>query len=47
MVDQSIDEYALGILEASKRAALDRHLTRCATCATLVASYRQTVAVLA
>jgi anti-sigma factor RsiW len=47
MVDQSIDEYALGILEASQRAAIERHLTRCASCAALVASYRQTVAVLA
>ena len=46
-VDQSIDEYALGILEFSQRAAIDRHLMRCATCASLVASYQQTTAVLA
>jgi len=47
MVDQSIDEYALGILEASQRAAIDRHVVRCASCSAMVASYRQTVAVLA
>lgn len=46
-VDQSIDEYALGILESSQRAAIDRHLASCATCASLVASYRATTAALA
>jgi hypothetical protein len=47
MVDQSIDEYALGILESSQRAAIDRHLSGCPTCATLMSGYEQTVAVLA
>lgn len=47
MVDQSIDEYVLGILDDSQRAAIDRHIARCASCASLVASYRQTAAVLA
>lgn len=47
MVDQSIDEYALGILEPSQRATIDRHLSRCASCADLVVSYQQTAAVLA
>ncbi|HET9659755.1 MAG TPA: zf-HC2 domain-containing protein [Thermomicrobiales bacterium] len=47
MVDQSIDEYALGVLDAPQRAAIERHLSRCASCAALVDSYRQTAAVLA
>lgn len=47
VVDQSIDEYALGILEPSQRAAIERHLNGCQLCSSLVASYQQTAAVLA
>jgi hypothetical protein len=46
-VDQSIDEYVLGILDSSQRAAIDQHVKSCPTCASLIASYRQTTAALA
>jgi hypothetical protein len=47
MVDESIDEYALGILDSAPRAAIDRHCATCASCAALIASYQRTAAVLA
>ncbi len=47
LVDDAIDEYALGVLDASQQVAIDRHLIRCKRCSALVASYRQTVAALA
>jgi hypothetical protein len=47
MVDDAIDEYALGIADPSQQVAIERHLSRCKRCSELVASYRQTVAALA
>jgi hypothetical protein len=47
MVDDVIEEYALGILEPARQVAIERHLVRCSACASLVASFQQTAAVLA
>lgn len=47
MVDESIDEYVLGILEPAHQTAIERHLIRCIACSKLAASYQQTAAVLA
>jgi hypothetical protein len=47
LVEDSIDEYSLGIADSSQQVAIERHLTRCKRCSELVGSYRQSVAVLA
>jgi hypothetical protein len=47
MVDDSLEEYVLGILESSRQVAIERHLVRCTACSALVASYEQIAAVLA
>ncbi len=47
MIDDSIEEYALRILDSETRRSIDRHLEYCPVCAARVASYRETVALLA
>ena len=47
LVDDAIDEYALGIAEPAQQVAIERHLTHCKRCSELVTRYRQTVAALA
>lgn len=47
MVDDAFEEYALGILDSGRQAAVERHLIRCTRCAAMISSFQQTVAVLA
>jgi hypothetical protein len=47
LVDDAIDEYALGIADPSQQIAIERHLSRCKRCSDLIASYQRTVATLA
>ena len=47
LVNNSIDEYALGILDGADRTTIERHLHHCSQCSALVTSYQQTAAVLA
>lgn len=47
LVDDAIDEYALGIAEPSVQVAIERHLLRCARCSKLIDSYETTIAALA
>ena len=47
LVDDTIDEYTLGVADPSQGVAIERHLLRCNRCSELVESYRQSVAVLA
>jgi hypothetical protein len=47
LVDDTIEEYALGIAEDVQRHAIERHIIRCKRCADLITSYKQTAAALA
>ena len=47
LVDETLDEYMLGVADPSQRDAVERHLFRCRPCSELIASYHQTVAALA
>lgn len=47
LVDDAIDEYALGIADPPRNVAVERHLLRCMRCSELVASYQHSVAALA
>lgn len=47
MIDASIDEYALGILDSAAQSDFERHLETCPACAEQVASYQQVAALLA
>lgn len=46
-VEDALDEYVLGVIDASQRVAVERHLIRCRHCSDLVESYESTVAALA
>lgn len=47
LVNDSIDEFVLGILDSAQRTTLERHLHHCSQCSALIASYQQTADVLA
>ncbi len=47
LVDDAVEEYALGIADPVQQAAIERHLMRCTRCADLVTRYQQTAAILA
>ena len=47
LVDDAIDEYALGVADPSQVVAIERHLLRCRRCSELVENYQQSVAFLA
>src|SRR5215211_5036150 len=47
LVEDAIDEYALGLISETQRAAVERHLIQCKPCSELVTSYESTVAALA
>jgi hypothetical protein len=47
LVDDALEEYALGVANPSQCVAIERHMAACTRCAALVDGYRQTVAALA
>jgi len=47
MVENSIEEYALGILDPEQQAAIERHLDFCPVCSNLIVGYRQVATALA
>lgn len=47
LVDDAIDEYALGIADPSIQVAIERHALRCARCSKLIDTFETTVAALA
>lgn len=47
LVDDSIEEYSLGVAGSSQQVAIERHMIQCQRCSTLIASYQETVAALA
>lgn len=46
LVDDAIDEYALGVADPERQVAIERHVLRCQRCSALVDGYQATAAAL-